>query len=188
MIDIRRLALRLNDLGANIKNATLTKAVHDRSADLRKPDRELECALRDLDRAADALEGVKVYAVARPLDWHEQKLWNESEDFRRHVKRYLADNIARGLRDGEVMQVALVETDNPQTKAVMGQVALFTTGPSAFSDDIEAAFQAGAEAMRRSIAAKLDEEFRGESQRAALAFALTIVKAHRVECPEHMKR
>lgn len=188
MIDIRRLALRLNDLGANIKNATLTKAVHDRSVELRKPDRELECALRDLDRAAEALEGVKVYAMARPLDWHEQKLWNESEDFRRHVKDNLADKVARGLREGDVMQFALVETDNPQTKAVMGQVALFTTGPSVFADDIEAAFQAGAEAMRSSIAAKLADEFKGEDRRAALAYALSIVKAHRVQCPEHMKR
>lgn len=183
---IRRLALRLNEIGSAIRSATLMTVVRDRSAELRKPDHTLDRALDDLRQASGALEGVKVYATTYPLDWHEQKLWDTSEDFRRHVRDNLAANVARGLRD--IIQLDLIDTDSPQVKAVMGQVMLVTAEPQAFTDDIEAAFQAGAEAMRRSIAAKIDAEFRGEDQRAALAYALSVVRAHRVEAPEHMKR
>jgi hypothetical protein len=191
MFDIRRLAVRLNDIGSKIRSATLTKAVRDRSAELRKPDFTLEHALRDLDQAADALESVKVYAVAKPLDWHEQKLWNESAHFRQDRKQRVAENIARGILDS--IQFDLIETDAPNVKALMGQLAIVTAEQQAFTADIEAAFQAGAELMRRRLRERLiDMRRSGKGQSMAplesLEQMIDATSTARVEAPEHMRR
>lgn len=189
---IQSLADRLNDLSKSLSSAALLNQVRDRGAEIRKPDFSAERALRDLASASEALGGVKVYAVARPLGPAGHKAWETNPAYRERLWEDLAMEIGRGLHREGCVETRLVETDEPGVMAVVAEAAIVTPPSSVrhFANEANDAFKAGAEALRRVIKRGADaiRNCTAEEGFARVCALIDSAKASQVEAPDHLRQ
>lgn len=188
---IRTIAVRLSDIGARLRTTILLEEVRKRTDVIERPDFKVDEAMRDLSKAASALESIKVYAVGRPLDWHEEELWRDTPDFRDRIAGDLAAKIGAGLLNAGAIRISLVDTDKPGVKAALAEVAVVTAESDVFSKDIATAFRAGVDGLKRQLIdyiAHRMPRMRSQDELQHIARVIDNMKPEQIQAPAMMRR
>lgn len=161
MRETSNLIRRLQDLAMRLVTVRVPEIVM-RADELTLPPADRETPEMLIAEAAGVINHIELYAHAREYDARYEGLWDNNPDYRQDVMARLATNVARGLLD----RGAIIFTKHP-VKSREGdhlprfavEAELFVLRPNAegvrFTEELQAARRAGAEAMREAIKSRL---------------------------------